>query len=552
MFRTVWSKTLRDYRLPLLNWGIGMALIIAAVYATISQQSGQSAASLNQIMQSFRFLGDPVSVTTPGGFVYIKVLDHTVPIAITIWALLAGARMVRGEEERNSIDLLLATPISRTRLLIEKLLALLLALIGIGLLISVGIIGGEQAAKVPVAAGRALLAGLNVSLYAFLYGSIALFLSQFFLSRGTAAGITGGILAIDFVLAGTARTVPHTEWLQYISPLYYYQINKPLIIGYTNYPYAAIILIVLALLLCIVSVWLFTTRDIGGSPLAQRSGQSTTQPALNKGAILRQALRDPATWSVSLHTLRAQATPMLWWIVSIVLYGAYGTYITPQLLKPIENLVKNNPLLVQLFSGHDTTTNAGFINYVIFFFMPLVILIYGMVQALTWSSALDTGRMELVLGTPHGRARIQSEHLIVVIMQLILTPILLWLTIMLSALAINISVDSAHVAAASLSILPMSLVIIGIVYACAGRLRNTTIMFITTFYLVAAFMVEWVYTLLKLPEWVLSLSLFHAYGNPMVDGWQWTPNIVMVIVAIVLLGIGFVQFHSANVDKGNI
>jgi Putative exporter of polyketide antibiotics len=552
MFHSIWSKTLREYRIPLLGWGIGMAVVVTALYAMISTQGNQSAADMNQIVQSIRFIADPVSVNTPGGYVYIKDLDSFGPLAIAIWALLAGARMVRGEEERNSLDFLLAAPVSRTRLLVEKLLALLLALIGIGLLIGVGAIIGEQAAKVTVDAGRALLAGLDISLYAFLYGVLALFLSQFFLNRSTAAGISGTIMAVDFLLSGTARTVQNAEWLQYISPFYYYQINKPLITGYADHPDAAIILIVLALVLSIVSVWLFAYRDTGSTVLAGHGKEGVVvQQKPNTVAILRRAWGDPSTWSVGLRTLRAQSIAMLCWIAGILFYAAYGVYITQQFLKPLQDILRNNPTLEQMLSGHNMTTNAGFISYVVFLFVPIAILIYGMIQALTWSSALDSGRMELILGTPQRRERIQGEHLLVVLLQVVITPILLSLTILISAAAVNISVDGGHVAAASLSILPMSLVVIGFSYACAGRLSHTIIALITTIYLFCTLLLEWLNPMLKLPEWILSLSLFHDYGNPLIDGWHWTPNIVMLIVALVLLGIGFVQFHSANIDKGN-
>jgi ABC-2 type transport system permease protein len=300
-----------------------------------------------------------------------------------------------------------------------------------------------------------------------------------------------------------------------------------------------------------VSVWLFAYRDTGSTVLAGHGKEGVVQQRPNIVAILHRAWGDPSTWSVGLRTLRAQSIAMLCWIAGILFYAAYGVYLTQQFLKPLQDILKNNPTLAQVFSGHDIATNAGFISYVVFLFVPIVILIYSMNQALTWSSALDSGRMELILGTPQRRERIQGEHLLVVLLQAVLTPILLALTILISAAAVDISVDSGHVAAASLGILPLSLIVIGFSYACAGRLSHAVIMSVTTIYLICALLLEWLNPMLKLPEWVLSLSLFHAYGNPLVDGWHWTPNIVMVIIALVLLGIGFVQFHQANIDKGN-
>ena len=47
-----------------------------------------------------------------------------VPLLLLIAAIGAGARATAGEEERGTLDLLLANPISRRRLVLEKLAAL--------------------------------------------------------------------------------------------------------------------------------------------------------------------------------------------------------------------------------------------------------------------------------------------------------------------------------------------------------------------------------------------------------------------------------------------
>ena len=34
MFRTIWSKSLRDYQVPILGWGLGLALLMFVGFAT--------------------------------------------------------------------------------------------------------------------------------------------------------------------------------------------------------------------------------------------------------------------------------------------------------------------------------------------------------------------------------------------------------------------------------------------------------------------------------------------------------------------------------------
>jgi ABC-2 type transport system permease protein len=53
-----------------------------------------------------------------------------------------------------------------------------------------------------------------------------------------------------------------------------------------------------------------------------------------------------------------------------------------------------------------------------------------------------------------------------------------------------------------------------------------------------------------MPSWVMSLSIFHLYGNPLFQGMKWGNFLGMTGVAIALLVIGLVQFRYADVEPG--
>src|SRR5579859_1774640 len=131
MFRSILSKSLRDYWVPILAWGLGLALFGAIDFA---ESTSTTIATLGSLAPLFRMLGDPYQIQTPEGFITWRILELFTPLAMSFWPILAGARLVRGEEERGSMEVLLTTPRSRMRLLLSKLSALLIALIVIGLL----------------------------------------------------------------------------------------------------------------------------------------------------------------------------------------------------------------------------------------------------------------------------------------------------------------------------------------------------------------------------------------------------------------------------------
>ncbi len=70
MLRSIYTKALRDYRAAILGWGLGLALMLYANIAGFATQitTPRARAEFAQLAQTFRFLAEPVEVTTPTGF----------------------------------------------------------------------------------------------------------------------------------------------------------------------------------------------------------------------------------------------------------------------------------------------------------------------------------------------------------------------------------------------------------------------------------------------------------------------------------------------------
>jgi ABC-2 type transport system permease protein len=548
MFRAIWSKTLRDYRVPILSWGIGLGLLLFAVFVSVNSISGF--ASFVQIANQFRFFGDPVAITTPEGYATWRIMGVLVPVLFAIWTVIAGARLVRAEEERGSMDVLLSTSESRTRLLIEKILALAIGIALVGLLIGVEGMLGEAAAKDNVDVGRALLAGLNVSLFGFFFAMLVLFLSQFFANRTAAAGWAGGLLVLSFLLDGTSRVVDNADWLRNISPLSYYSDNKPLIPTFPADFGAVAVLLGVSIGLAILSVLLFQRRDIGGRALpAWLSGRPQVHTDGGMHA-LNQAQHDVFGRAIVLRALRAQVVSIFWWMVGIVGFAMWMVALTKSLEEPIHKLLAANPEYAKVLGGQDIGTNAGFLAGILFSFLPVLIVIFILVEALSWASDLDSGRMELVLSTPKSRYRVLLERFGAVFIAAVIAPLLSWLGILVAAWLTDTSVDVGNVAAATFGILPLELIVISLVYLLAGRLSVGVVLGIATLYIALAFFVELLRSLLNLPDWVMSLSIFHEYGSPITSGLDWGPFVAMLGVAAVLLVLGVVQFVRSDVGRG--
>src|ERR1700704_5356512 len=126
--RSVFLRTLRDYRIAILGWGIGMGLVVVSPMASVSAlvTTPQARQQLISLAQTFAWNADPVAVDTIGGYATFKI--GIFMFLIVIWPLLAGSRMLRGEEDRGSLDVLLSLPHPRLNVSLEKLAAMWTAL----------------------------------------------------------------------------------------------------------------------------------------------------------------------------------------------------------------------------------------------------------------------------------------------------------------------------------------------------------------------------------------------------------------------------------------
>src|SRR6202140_96037 len=104
--RNVFLKTLRDYRIPILGWGIGMGLVVVSPMASVATllTTPQARAQLVGLAATFAWNADVVAVDTIGGYATFKIGIFIFLIAV--WPLRAASRTRPGEEERGRRELL--------------------------------------------------------------------------------------------------------------------------------------------------------------------------------------------------------------------------------------------------------------------------------------------------------------------------------------------------------------------------------------------------------------------------------------------------------------
>src|SRR5258708_17978410 len=152
-------------------------------------------------------------------------------LIVALWPMLGQSAMLRGEEERGSLDVLLSAPRTRLRVALEKVAAMWTALLLMAVIIGLLAFAGAAKSGADTTLTSAILYGLNLATFAAVMGGICLLISQFTRERRGATGWTAGVLLVFIVVDMVHRVVDGTEWLSRLSPVYYYNLSKPLIGG---------------------------------------------------------------------------------------------------------------------------------------------------------------------------------------------------------------------------------------------------------------------------------------------------------------------------------
>lgn len=546
MFNSIFLKTLRDYRIAILGWGIGMGLTIVSPMASVATliSTPEQRAALAALAAQFTWNADPVAADTVGGYATFKIGIFI--FIICIWPLLAASRMLRGEEDRGSLDVLLSMPRSRARIAIEKVAALWTALLLIGLITGVLAYLGGVAFKGEFSLVDGLLFALNLSLIGAVVGGVALLISQFTHERGPAAGATGGLLVVFIVVDMAHRVIPNTEWISRLSPIYYYNLSKPLIPTFgANYG-AMLVLLVLAVVLTVAGIWLFVRRDAGD--VVHVPGVRVRAPrashAVPVGAL---SLR-----SVYLRSLGMIAMPTFWWTLMIAGFAGWMVLVVEQMVSRLEDLFNsgNAPSLaleiLKRIGGGGVALNEIFLG-AMFQILPLLLMAFAVTQVSRWRADEDDGRLEFILSTPQSRTAVLLGRFAALATATILISLVTLAAASAAAAIAGVSLNSTHLVEATLGMVPLGLLVAAIGYLASGWLSTAADTGLISFLLAAWFFISFVGPDLKWPELTLRLSPFFYFGTPLLNGWVAGNVLLLVAVAAVALVLGTLRFARKDI-----
>jgi len=262
---TIFRYAMRRSRGQVLGWGIGMALLGWMMVSVYDSLAGQEEALIDlvsvypkELMAFFGSAEGMTSMFTPEGFLSLEFLSLA-PVILGIYSVLMGSGLLVSDEEKGTLDLILAHPVTRTSLLGGRACAFAAATAGILAIIWLGFMAAMTRSSMEIGGLELLRPLLSLFAVLLLFGALALFLSMLLPSRRLAATVSGLLLVASYFVTSLARINENLEQIARFSPLNYYQSEKAF--QHFNVQWLSGLLGV-ALLFVAVAWWSFQRRDI--------------------------------------------------------------------------------------------------------------------------------------------------------------------------------------------------------------------------------------------------------------------------------------------------
>lgn len=213
---------LRQSKNSLMIWTVSIGCLMAVcifLFPEIkSEMSAISAMFASMGSFSAAFGMDKVSFGTLPGFYAIEC-GNILGLGGSLFASLCGISILAKEEKEHTAEFLLTHPVSRGRIVTEKLIAVLLQITFLNIVVLLLSFGSIAAIGEKIPLPELLLLHLAYFLLDLEIGAICFGISAF-IRRGS-LGIGLGIAAVLYFLNLIANLSEHAEFLKFITPFGY-------------------------------------------------------------------------------------------------------------------------------------------------------------------------------------------------------------------------------------------------------------------------------------------------------------------------------------------
>lgn len=235
-YGNVFLKTLRDRRRSILV--VSLAMFATGLYVAMLFPEFGANASMAQLIEQLpdwwqNLIGDAIQFATPEGFFTTQPYSFLGAVIMIAFSISLGQSAIAGEEDANTLDQLVANPISRTRVYAHKALALAAAVTAPVVSVAAALVIGGLARGYDFSYSGLAAQTASLLLLSLAVGSLAMAAGAWTGSKGHAIAIAATVSGVGYLLNLVAPLIDWMQPTQYVSIVYYYIGNTPFIEGLT-------------------------------------------------------------------------------------------------------------------------------------------------------------------------------------------------------------------------------------------------------------------------------------------------------------------------------
>ena len=192
---------------------------------------------------------------------------------------------------------------------------------------------------------------------------------------------------------------------------------------------------------------------------------------------------------------------------------------------------------------------AIFLSLLVFSFVPLALCALAISLVGRWAADEETGRTDMLLANPVSRPRAILVTFAAIGTVLLGVSATLGLAVGVAAAAAGLELTLANLIATVLGLALILSFVACLGALLSGWLRSGAVSTLLLVFVVSSFVLSFIGPGLRWPDALISLSLFDAYGSPLVDGWQWGPMLVVLALSLAMLAAATLRFRQKDRDR---
>jgi ABC-2 type transport system permease protein len=226
---SIYMLNMWDRRKSLTIWTLALsllAILIISMYDSVGREASQL---FEDGGESFKaFFGEGAEPGTPAGWLGFELYGIFLPICLAIITIGMGSSAIGAEEDSGTLELLLASPISRSRIIIEKSIALITVTLIIANIVFLAVCLSNALFTFGIDLIDVFICTISLSLFGLFFGFFALAVQSITKKRNLGISLTGFYVGSSYFMNTLHSIWSSIEPMKYLSPFYYYDGNMVL------------------------------------------------------------------------------------------------------------------------------------------------------------------------------------------------------------------------------------------------------------------------------------------------------------------------------------